>query len=121
MSRLGRINYQERNGPGFLSGAAYETDRTYSEHTAHAIDDEVGKIIEDATGAVRTILLERRPALEAIALRLMEKEVMDGAELRQFMEQHNPGPRLVPGSEALPAPVKAPSATGEVRDAAGGI
>jgi hypothetical protein len=34
----------------------------------------------------------------------MEKEVMDRTELRQLLELHTPGPRLVPGSEALPAP-----------------
>jgi hypothetical protein len=26
---------------------------------------------------------------------------MDGRELRQLLEQHSPGPRLVPGSDAL--------------------
>ena len=70
---------------------------------------EVRTIIEDATTAVREVLLARRAALEAIAQRLMEKEVMDRTELMQLLEQHIPGPRLVPGSEALhgpPAPVE---------------
>jgi hypothetical protein len=31
----------------------------------------------------------------------MEKEVIDGAELRQLLENSSPGPRLVPGSDAL--------------------
>jgi hypothetical protein len=61
---------------------------------------------------VRELLLARRAALEAIAQRLMEKEVMDRTELMGLLEQHIPGPRLVPGSEALhgpPAPVEEPN------------
>ncbi|HEY7427762.1 MAG TPA: ATP-dependent zinc metalloprotease FtsH [Gemmataceae bacterium] len=101
MSRLGRVNFHERSGAVFLNGASTEGERGYSERTAREIDLEVRKIIQDATQAVREILLTRRAALEAIAQRLMDKEVMDRTELMQLLEQHVPGPRLVPGSEAL--------------------
>ncbi len=103
MSRLGRVNYQERSGGAFLPGASGEASRDYSERTAREIDVEVRQIIAGATEAVRDILRERRGALEAIAQRLVEKEVMDGGELRQLLEQHIPGPHLLPGSGALPA------------------
>jgi cell division protease FtsH len=103
MSRLGRVCFQENSGPGFLRGAGPDSERTYSERTAHKIDVEVRRILEQATEEVRTLLLERHKALEAIATRLMEKEVMDGAELRQLLEQQVPGPRLLPGSKALEA------------------
>ena len=110
MSRLGRVNFHERGGPGFLAGTNYETERNYSERTAREIDVEVRKIIEDATREVRDVLLTRRTALEAIALRLIEKEVIDGAELRVLLEQHTPGPRLMPASDAMrPATEVAPS------------
>jgi cell division protease FtsH len=105
MSRLGRVAFQERAGPGFLgTGFGAEGERSYSEQTAREIDEEVHKIIDGATEAVRGILRDRRPLLEVLAQRLVEKEVIDGAELRQLLEQHVPGPRLVPGSEALPPP-----------------
>jgi cell division protease FtsH len=121
MSRLGRINYQERTGPGFLSGGAgADGDRSYSEQTAHAIDEEVCKIIDDATRSVRAILVERRPVLEAIAVRLMEKEVIDGAELRVLLEQSIPGPRLVPGSDALLPALQPAPAVSEKRETAEG-
>ena len=48
MSRLGRVNFHERSGRRFLSGAAGEGDRSYSEQTAREIDVEVRKIIEEA-------------------------------------------------------------------------
>jgi cell division protease FtsH len=104
MSRLGRVNFHERSGGVFLNGAPSESERSYSERTAREIDLEVRTILHDATTAVREVLLARRAALEAIAQRLMEKEVMDRAELVQLLEQHIPGPRLVPGSEALHGP-----------------
>jgi cell division protease FtsH len=111
MSRLGRVNFQERSGGAFLPGASGEGGRDYSERTAREIDLEVRSIIAEATEAVREVLLARRGALEAIAQRLVEKEVMDGAELRQLLEQHVPGPHLLPGSAALP-PVALVSAEG---------
>jgi cell division protease FtsH len=104
MSRLGRVNLQERSGGVFLNGAPAEGPRSHSERTAREIDLEVRSILHEATAAVREVLLVRRAALEAIAQRLMEKEVMDRAELVQLLEQHVPGPRLVPGSEALHGP-----------------
>ena len=88
--------------------------------TAREIDLEVHKIIDEATVQVRELLLARRPVLEAVALRLIEKEVMDGAELRQLLERTLPVPRLVPASEALAA--TSPAVTtpnGDVREAAG--
>jgi cell division protease FtsH len=90
MSRLGRVCYQERNGPGFLGGAP-DLERSYSEETAREIDLEVHKILDDATRAVREVLLARRSALEAIAQRLMEKEVLDGRDLRQMLEANGNG------------------------------
>ena len=51
----------------------------------------MSKIIDDATTEVRKILLGRRQALEAIALRLIDKEVIDGGELRQLLADTTPG------------------------------
>jgi len=98
MSRLGRIYYRESEGPAFLPTGISDGSRDYSEHTACAIDAEVKKILDDATEEVRTILVGRRAALEAVARRLVDKEVIDGAELDELMGLHDPGPKLVPGS-----------------------
>jgi cell division protease FtsH len=95
MSRMGRVSYQDQGGPGFLNGAASDGERAYSEETAREIDLEVRKLIDDATGFVRELLQTRRPALEAIAQRLIEKEVIDSRELWQLLEQHNAANRLV--------------------------
>jgi cell division protease FtsH len=108
MSRLGRVFFREHTGPAFLPGASSGVgDREYSEQTAREIDLEVRKILDDATDEVRSILLARREALEAVAQRLVEREVIDGTELRTLLEEYSPGPKLVPGSLAVPGPVTA--------------
>ena len=102
MSRLGRVHFREQDAAAFLPGSPWgDGARGYSERTAREIDVEVGKIIDDATDEVRGILQGRRAALEAVALRLIDKEVIDGAELRQLLELHDPGPKLVPGTLAV--------------------
>jgi cell division protease FtsH len=112
MSRLGRINYKEQGGPNFLGTGGNRGD--YSEQTAREIDLEVRKIIEDATEEVRTILESRRDALEALAQRLMEKEVIDGAELRQLLEQHHAGLKLVPGTLVVEEPEPGAPVAGDI-------
>jgi cell division protease FtsH len=102
MSRLGRIFYPDDGGNPFLGGMMpFEGPREYSEETAREIDLEVRKIVEDAIIEVRTILLDRRAALDAVAMLLMEKETIDGNELRALIESHYRGPKLVPASEAI--------------------
>ncbi len=119
MSRLGRVNFQERSGALFLNRTGTDVERGYSERTAREIDVEVRRIIDEATADVRELLRTRRPALEVIAQRLIEKEVMDRAELLQLLEQHVPGPRLVPGSEALNGTDSPTEGEGESANAGG--
>jgi cell division protease FtsH len=101
MSRLGRVHFHEHTGAAFLPGGTMGGEREYSERTAREIDTEVKKILDDATEEVRAILRSRRAALDAVAQRLVVKEVIDGTELRELLEQFYPGPKLVPGSSAV--------------------
>jgi cell division protease FtsH len=103
MSRLGRIFFSESPENPFLPGSLMDGDSRLSEQTAREIDLEVRKIVEDSLGEVRVILQARRAALEALSQRLFEKEVIDGNEVRALLETHNPGPKLVPGSQAIVA------------------
>jgi cell division protease FtsH len=101
MSRLGRVCYHDQGGPSFLGAAGMPgAGREHSEQTAREIDLEVHRILDQATEEVRAILQARQKALEAVARQLMDKEVIDGDELRQLLEQYAPGPKLVPGTLA---------------------
>ena len=62
MSRLGRVNFRDATGPVFLGGSGYSDGDHYSPQTAHEIDLEVRRILDEATREVRAILLTRRPA-----------------------------------------------------------
>ena len=109
MSRLGRVFFREGEPAGFLAGAlSGEGPRDYSEQTASAIDREVQQIIDVATEEVRAILGSQRKALEAVAKQLIEKEVIDGAELRQYMDQH---PALTDHEKNGASPVEHPKET----------
>jgi len=102
MSRLGRVAYRESPRSPFLAGAGADVPpvRTHSEQTAREIDEEVRRIIDTAMERVRRIMESRRGALEAITQRLMEREVIDGEELRTVIEAATGAPQLVPGTEA---------------------
>jgi cell division protease FtsH len=59
--------------------------KDYSEEKAGAIDEEVEKILERTHEKVRRMLTERRGLLDEVAHRLLEKEVMDGEDLRALL------------------------------------
>ena len=103
MSRLGRVNYRSTARGTFLATATMEgAGRTYSEQTAREIDEEIRRIVNEATERVRHILETRRAALEAIAKRLIEVESIDADELRQLIEENSPSPLVVPGTSDYP-------------------
>ncbi len=89
MSReLGPINYRGTPAPTFLpdgDGVAATDGRRYSEETARAIDREIRGIVDGTYDRVRKILEADREALEALSQALLEREVVDEAELRQIM------------------------------------
>jgi cell division protease FtsH len=102
MSRLGRVTYRESPRSPFLAaaGADVPNARSHSEETAREIDQEVRRIVDAGIEQVRRILETRRVALEAVARRLIECEVIDGTELRDIVEASTGSPQLVPGTDS---------------------
>jgi len=98
MSRLGRVNYRQKNDSSFLGGGEAGHTNLHSEETAREIDGEVRRIIEEAISQTREILTARREALEAITQRLLEVEAIDGDELTELIKEHSSGPLVVPGT-----------------------
>ncbi|HKB03778.1 MAG TPA: ATP-dependent zinc metalloprotease FtsH [Gemmataceae bacterium] len=86
MSRLGRI-YLSAPTAAFLPPADGDA-RGHSEHTAREVDLEVRAIIQTCLDEVRSILEEGRTALDAVAQRLIEKEVLDDLELLELLEKN---------------------------------
>ena len=87
---LGAVNYAGDKHNRFLELPS-PTDRgPYSEDTARVIDHEVKRIMSDAHEQARRVLTEHRSSLEAVTKRLLEKEVIDGDELRRILQASEP-------------------------------
>jgi cell division protease FtsH len=87
MSDLGLVTFEKERRPLFLeTGMGYDTGRQVSEETARGIDAEVKKIIELSRSQTRKILEEHQPELRILAQRLLEKEVVEGEELREILK-----------------------------------
>ncbi|MBO0697288.1 MAG: ATP-dependent zinc metalloprotease FtsH [Zavarzinella sp.] len=86
MSRLGRI-YLSAQTSAFLPGMDGE-GRGHSEQTAREVDLEVREIIRNCLDEVRAILENGRRALDAVAQRLIEKEVLDDLELLELLDKN---------------------------------
>jgi cell division protease FtsH len=86
---LGPVSYKGRNQLRFLdvSGAPAEP---LSEETAREIDLEVKALVIDAHARARSILMERRNVLDTLTRRLVEREVVEGSEIRALIEQAVP-------------------------------
>jgi cell division protease FtsH len=63
-----------------------QSPKEYSEETARLIDAEVKQILSEAHIKARDILLSQRPALEALAKLLLEKEVVDRPALQAILK-----------------------------------
>jgi cell division protease FtsH len=85
MSDLGPLSFGKKEEQIFL-GREIAQHRDYSEATAIKIDDEVRRIIGIAYDRARSIIEERSDALVRIAEALLEREVLDGDEIRRLIE-----------------------------------
>ena len=82
---LGAVNYDGDKRTRFLELPGGNERGPYSDDTARVIDHEVKRIMSDAREQSRQVLLEYRATLEAVTRRLLEKEVIDGQELRDLI------------------------------------
>jgi cell division protease FtsH len=79
---LGVVSFDGHTGSRFLDVGLGNERGTYAEETAREIDAEVRRIIDAAHERARALLKEHRQTLDLVARRLLEKEVIEGEELR---------------------------------------
>ena len=82
---LGPLSY-DRGRPVFLE-APWSQPKDYSEETARKIDEEVKTILEEAYEKARSVLTEKVEKLKNIASVLLEKEIIEGEELKKLLEK----------------------------------
>ena len=84
--RLGLVTYTREKRSPFLNGVVGPASaREYSEESARTIDDEVSKLIREAHDRVKRILEDKRDQLEVLSKTLLEKESLQGDELRALL------------------------------------
>ncbi len=79
--KLGPLAFGEEQGEVFLGREMGQRSRNFSEATAIDIDNEVRKIVTDQYNRARVLLQQNKPALDRIALALLELETLDGADV----------------------------------------
>ncbi|HQO38457.1 MAG TPA: ATP-dependent zinc metalloprotease FtsH [Candidatus Omnitrophota bacterium] len=80
--KLGNITLGKREGLVFLGKDLVE-ERNYSDDTARVIDEEVKHIVDDAYLKAKNLLANHREQLKALSTALLEKEVLDGEEVKR--------------------------------------
>lgn len=82
--KLGHVTLGKREGLVFLGRDLME-ERNYSEETARTIDEEVKKIVDDSYKRAKVILQENIDKLNLLKTNLLEKEVLDGIQVKQLL------------------------------------
>ena len=99
--RLGSLTYGRRERQMFLGRDLFE-DRNYSEQTAVMIDEEIRWLVDACYARAGQELLEHRTHLDAVATTLLEKEVLDGEEVRRiagFPPKSETAPTVLSGND----------------------
>lgn len=97
---LGPMVYGQKEELVFL-GREISEQRDYSEEVAEKIDQEVGKLVNDAYEKAREILSTYRAQLDAVAQKLIEVETLSREEFEQIFPTPTPKKSGTPELVAL--------------------
>ncbi len=87
MSDLGPVSLESQSGEVFL-GRDWMTRSEYSEEIASKIDGQVRKIVEHCHEKTLEIIRNNRTVIDRLVDLLIEKETIDGDELRQIVAEY---------------------------------
>jgi cell division protease FtsH len=82
--RLGPVAFRDSEDHPFL-GREMAEPRRFSEHTAQVIDEEVSRLLRDASDKATALLQQHREELDALAKKLEEAETLDDAEIEKLI------------------------------------
>ncbi len=87
--KVGNISYYDSSGQ-----SEYSFGKPYSEQTAKVIDEEISKLIETQYQRAVNILTENRDKLDALAQKLLDKEVIFREDLEEIFGKRAWDPEL---------------------------
>ncbi|MFN3323339.1 MAG: ATP-dependent zinc metalloprotease FtsH [Bryobacteraceae bacterium] len=85
MSDLGPMSFGKKEEQIFL-GREINQHRDYSEATAIKIDEQVRSLVDNGYQTAKKLIEEHSDAMVRIAEALLEREVLDGAEVKMLIE-----------------------------------
>lgn len=109
--KLGAILYGEDNEYIFL-GRDMVRGKEYSDETAHMIDEEIKRIVQDAYDVAKDLIHQNKDKIKLIAEALLENETLSGADVHSLVETGKL-PQLPPPPEKKP---KMPSSDDGARE-----
>ena len=89
--RLGPLTYSEDDGEVFL-GRSVTQHKQVSDDTAHAIDEEVRRIIDSNYNCAQQLLETHVDKLHVMAQALVKYETIDDTQIKDIMEGREPQP-----------------------------
>ncbi len=75
-----------QHGAGYGMSGDPKLVRDYAETTQQYIDEEIARVINTRYTHIKSILSDKKALLEYIASRLLEKEIIEGAEFKEIIE-----------------------------------
>jgi cell division protease FtsH len=84
--KFGPLTFEKERRPMFLDLGLPNGHRDYSEDTAREIDQEVRQLIDQAYAKVKEMLTQNRDRLGSLAKVLLEKETLEGEEIRKVLD-----------------------------------
>jgi cell division protease FtsH len=82
--KIGPLSLKKPNEEVFL-GRDMSREPRFSDKTAEIIDEEVKRIVEEAEEKALNILKKHKDKLQALAEKLIEKEILDGEEVEKIV------------------------------------
>ena len=86
--QIGQVYFEHKKRQAFLDAGMPQGVPDYSEATSELIDTEIKRIIGEGYKKAFDILKEKKMVLEKAVVILLEKEKIDGEELKAIIEKH---------------------------------
>ena len=83
--RIGQVALAQDSSSPFLGRQMGSQQQSMSAETKALIDSEVSRLVSGAYERAKTLLTENRPALDALAKMLVEKETVTAEEFAQLL------------------------------------
>ena len=101
--KLGPVSYKTSEEDPFLGREMHQT-RQFSEHTQELIDNEVARILHEASDRAIELLREKTSQLELITQELLEREELSEVEIESLIGQsvHGPAGHFEGAKEPVP-------------------